>query len=120
MEQFYRFVEETFSCELPVRPGYEDLDKFPYPAFDLYEKRHFVPPPHLVRVHLPVHLLRAPYLYPRFVHRQAKGVLREIMHWRSLGVSHFALYGDNFLVRREAFAKPLLRGIAELPFDLSP
>jgi len=117
--EFYRFVEEAFSCKLALKPRQEDLDEFPYPAFDLYERRYFVPLLTSFGCIYRCTYCAAPYLYPRLVHRGAKGVLREIVHWRDRGVSRFALYDDNFLVRGEALAKPLLRGIAGLPFEVS-
>jgi radical SAM superfamily enzyme YgiQ (UPF0313 family) len=46
-------------------------------------------------------------------------VLGEIAHWADRGISRFALYDDAFLFRAEAFAKPLLLGMARLPFETS-
>ena len=116
---FYRFVEETFSRDLALGPGQEDLDEFPYPAFDLYERRHFVPLLTSSGCVYRCTYCAAPYLHPRLVRRQAGGVLREIMHWRDYGISRFVLYDDNFLASGEALAKPLLRAVARLPFEVS-
>ncbi len=119
MGRFYAFLEETFSRPIALKPLQADLDSFPLPAFDLYDRRHFVPLLTSLGCVYDCPYCAASYLYPRQVRRAAGGVLREISYWCNRGVSRFALYDDNFLFRAGEFAKPLLAGIARMTFDLS-
>ena len=121
MGRFYAFLEETFSCRIAFRPEQTDLDAFPFPAFDLYDHRHFVPLLTSFGCVYRCTYCAAPYLYPRRVRRKPESVLREISYWRDRGIVRFALYDDNFLFTPDAFAKPLLSAIGRSslrPFDL--
>jgi radical SAM superfamily enzyme YgiQ (UPF0313 family) len=117
--RFYAFLEETFSCRITFRPEQTDLDAFPFPAFDLYDHRDFVPLLTSFGCVYRCTYCAAPYLYPRRVRRKPDSVLREISYWCDRGIVRFALYDDNFLFTPDAFAKPLLSAIAGLPFDLA-
>ncbi len=119
MGRFYAFLEETFSCQIAFAPQQTDLDAFPFPAFDLYDRRYFVPLLTSLGCVYKCTYCATPYLYPRHVRKEPAGVLREISHWCTRGISRFALYDDNFLFRAREFAKPLLAGISRLPFDVS-
>jgi radical SAM superfamily enzyme YgiQ (UPF0313 family) len=119
MGRFYAFLEETNSGRIACKPQQTELDAFPFPAFDLYDHRYFVPLLTSFGCIYRCTYCAAPYLYPHRVRRTPDGVLREISYWRDRGVSRFALYDDNFLFAPDEFAKPLLSAIGSLPFDLS-
>ena len=87
----------------------------PYPAFDLYETRHFVPLLTSIGCAYRCTYCATPFLRPRIVRRTTQSVLEEMRHWQERGISRFALYDDNFLFGAADFAKPLLRGIGMLP-----
>jgi radical SAM superfamily enzyme YgiQ (UPF0313 family) len=87
----------------------------PYPAFDLYETRHFVPLITSIGCAYRCTYCATSFLRPRIVRRTGKSVLEEMGHWLGLGISRFALYDDSFLLAAADFAKPLLRAIAALP-----
>jgi radical SAM superfamily enzyme YgiQ (UPF0313 family) len=115
LEEFYAFVEESFGKKLKTRPAGDDINRMPYPAFDLYETRHFVPLITSIGCAYRCTYCATSFLRPRVVRRTPKSVLEEMGHWLELGVSRFALYDDSFLLAATDFARPLLRGIAALP-----
>ena len=117
LSTLYAFVEETFSCALPFKPRADELSRLPYPAFDLYEKRSFVPLLTSTGCAFNCTYCATSYLRPHISRRLPGEVLQEIEHWQDRGVSHFALYDDNFLFRKDTFSKPLLRGIGQLPLE---
>ncbi|MGD0231928.1 MAG: radical SAM protein [Syntrophorhabdales bacterium] len=117
--RFYTFLEDVFSSRLALKPEQGEIDAFPLPAFDLYDDRHFVPLLTSFGCAYRCTYCASPYLYPRPVRRDVRAVLGEIAHWADRGISRFALYDDAFLFRAEAFAKPLLLGMARLPFETS-
>jgi radical SAM superfamily enzyme YgiQ (UPF0313 family) len=119
LDRFYEMVGEI-SGERPFPgPGREDIDSFPYPAFDQYRTRAYVALLTSVGCAYRCAYCATPYLRPRIVRRDATNVLREITYWHEKQVSRFALYDDGCLTEGEEYAKPLLRGISRLPFDVS-
>ena len=58
-------------------------------------------------------------MHPRIVRRSTKSIVDEIIYWHDRNVEKFVLYDDNFLYKPNLYAKPLLRGIAKLPFRIS-
>ncbi|MGA3173103.1 MAG: radical SAM protein [Syntrophorhabdales bacterium] len=119
LDLFYAFVEEAVGWGLDRKPQQADLGAFPFPAFDLYEKRYFVPLLTSIGCVYRCTYCAAAYLYPRPARRAVKAVLEEIRHWSDRGVSRFTLYDDNFLADPGALAKPLLSSIASFPFEIS-
>jgi radical SAM superfamily enzyme YgiQ (UPF0313 family) len=119
LDRFYTLLEEMKGESLSFRPGYDDITNFPYAAFDLYQKRPYVPLLTSVGCLYGCAYCATPYLRQRIVRRQPKSVLRELMYWNEKEISRFALYDDAFLAYASDYAKPLLTGIARLPFDVS-
>jgi radical SAM superfamily enzyme YgiQ (UPF0313 family) len=117
LTQLYPFIEEAFQCTLPFKPFPDDLETMPYPVFDLYDERPFVPLLTSVGCAYKCTYCATSYLRPRIARRTPDNVLREIEHWHDRGVSRFALYDDNFLFKAHAYSKPLLASIARLPFE---
>jgi radical SAM superfamily enzyme YgiQ (UPF0313 family) len=100
-------------------PDPEDLDTFPFPAFDLLPELSYVC------------LLTArgcpfacPYcasrlLQPRFRERSPENILEEIRHWHQRhGVKDFAFYDDALLIHFERRIGPVLEGIIREGWDL--
>ncbi len=119
LDLFYRFVGDAFGMELRLKPGSEDLASLPYPAFDLYRRRQFVPLLTSFGCIYRCTYCATSFLHPGVVHRDPKSVVKEVMHWNELGISRFALYDDNFLYDGRDYAKPLLMALARLPFGVS-
>jgi radical SAM superfamily enzyme YgiQ (UPF0313 family) len=115
----YALIEKDLDCTLAFKPRLENFADFPYPLFDLYGTRRFVPLLTSLGCVFRCTYCATSYLYPRLISRRVEGVIGEMHHWKSRGISSFALYDDSFLQDREGFAKPLLEAIARLPFDVS-
>jgi len=115
LQELYAFIEETFDQKLRLTPAPDDIDAMPYPALDLYERRHFVPIIGSIGCAYRCTYCATSFLRPRMVRRPPESVLEEMAHWMGKGVFRFALYDDSFLAGAADFAKPLLRAIADLP-----
>jgi radical SAM superfamily enzyme YgiQ (UPF0313 family) len=115
----YDYIEEVLSKPLSFRPDMETPDALPYPCFDLYGNPPFVPL--LTSIGCAYHCVycATQYLHPKMLRRQPLDVLDEILHWYRYGCHRFVLYDDSFLFKKDAFAKPLLRAVAGLPFNVS-
>jgi radical SAM superfamily enzyme YgiQ (UPF0313 family) len=119
LDLLYAFIEDVFGIPLTFKPGAEDLRALPYPAFDLYRSRRFVPLLTSFGCIYRCTYCATSFLHPAPVHRDAKSVVKEIVHWKEFDISRFALYDDNFLFDGRSYAKPLLATLARLPFDIS-
>ncbi len=117
-ERFYRFVEDALSTTLAFRPSIYDLDALPYPCYDLCDEIPFVPLLTSFGCMYRCTYCATPYMHPSIVRRSPSSVLEEIKHWHGHEVKRFVIYDDNFLYEKERYVKPLLRGIAELPFRI--
>jgi radical SAM superfamily enzyme YgiQ (UPF0313 family) len=119
LRSLYAFIEEALSRPLAFKPDPEDLERLPYPAFDLYEKPFFVPLLTSLGCVYQCTYCATPYLHPKIIRRSPQSVLDEIRHWHDYAVSRFALYDDNFLFDKETYAKPFLNMVKRLPFSVS-
>lgn len=117
-EKFYRFVEDACSVSLSFKPLMDDLDILPYPCYDLYDRTAFVPLLTSLGCVFACTYCATPYMHPRVIRRSASSVIDEVCFWHDRNVERFVLYDDSFLYKRELYAKPLLKGLGELPFRL--
>ncbi len=96
----------------------QDLDTYPYPAFDL---QHWIP-------YVPILTSRgcpfactycaSHYLNPEPMRRSPEAVVEEIRYWhRTHGVVDFAFYDDALLVNAENHIIPILEGIVAAGLD---
>ncbi|MBL0712722.1 MAG: radical SAM protein [Desulfosarcina sp.] len=91
---------------------FDDLDAWPYPAFELQHRIAYIPL--LTSVGCP---FRCAYcashrLQPRKRRRDPLSVVAEIEHWHHrYGVRDFAFYDDALLVEAETHALPLLEAL---------
>jgi radical SAM superfamily enzyme YgiQ (UPF0313 family) len=115
--EFYAWAERVTGRSPGIAPAV--FSGLPYPCFDLYEKREFVPVLGSVGCVYRCSYCATPFLHPRIEERTAGKMIREIAHWHHEGAKRFVLYDDAFLVGREGRAKPFLRGVTELPFATS-
>lgn len=116
--KFYDFVEREFLMELSFRPSPYDFENLPYPCYDLYDTIPFVPLLFSYGCAYHCSYCATPHLHPSIVRRGPGSLVREILHWRQYDVKRFVLYDDNFLYKKEDYAKPLLNIFADLPFPL--
>ncbi|HVN95384.1 MAG TPA: radical SAM protein [Syntrophorhabdaceae bacterium] len=116
---FYDFVEERFSLPLSFKPAIDNLDALPFPCYDLYHHIPFVPLLTSLGCVFSCTYCATPYMHPEMIRRGPSSVLEEITFWHdNHGVTKFVIYDDSFLYKKEAYAKPLLKKIAELPFSI--
>ncbi len=97
----------------PVKvPDPEDLDTYPFPAFDLYPRL-----PYVCLLTARGCPLACPYcasrlLQPRFRERSPENILEEIRHWhQGYGVQDFAFYDDALLTHFERRLGPVLERV---------
>ncbi len=97
----------------------ENMDGFPYPAFDL--QHHIAYAPFLTSTGCP---FRCAYcashiLAPVRRFRSPESVVAELQYWRNChGVTDFVLYDDAFLIDPERRAVPLMERIIEAELDI--
>jgi radical SAM superfamily enzyme YgiQ (UPF0313 family) len=118
IEKFYYFLEDAFSISLSRKPLMDDLDKLPFPCHDLYESVAFIPLLTSFGCAFKCTYCATPYTHPTIIRRSPPSVLEEITFWQHRGVKKYVIYDDSFLYKKEIYAKPLLRGISELPFKI--
>jgi radical SAM superfamily enzyme YgiQ (UPF0313 family) len=117
--RFYAFVEEACGFPVSFKPDPMGLTNLPYPCFDLYEKCRFVALLTSVGCAYRCSYCATGYLQPRMLRRGTADVLGEVRHWHEYGIDRFVLYDDSFLFDKELYAKPLLRAMGELPFEMA-
>jgi radical SAM superfamily enzyme YgiQ (UPF0313 family) len=107
-----QLLQDLFGEEPSFMPDSENLDSFPYPAFDLIRKID----------QLPITTSRGcPYrcsycsshiLNKKFIRRDPVKVADEIEHWQEkFGVNNFSFYDDALLVEPDKMIIPLLHEI---------
>jgi radical SAM superfamily enzyme YgiQ (UPF0313 family) len=105
---------------IPIRtPDPEDLDTYPFPAFDLYPRL-----PYVCLLTARGCPFACPYcasrlLQPRFRERSPENILEEIRHWhQGFGVKDFAFYDDALLTHFEQRLGPVLERVIREGWDL--
>lgn len=98
-------------------PASEDLDRLPYPAFDLLEGPAQIPV--MTSRGCPFHCTycASPVLNKKFIRRDPLRVAGEIEFWRRRGIRNFSIYDDAFLIRPGEMAIPLMREIIARGID---
>lgn len=90
----------------------EDLDSYPYPAFDLENRIAFIPVLTSRGCPYSCSYCASHFLNPERMKRTPEPVINEIRHWhKRYGVEDFALYDDAFLTDAKNHAVPILEGI---------
>jgi len=95
-------------------PDAENLDSYPYPAYDLIFHPDQLPIMTSRGCPFDCAYCASRLLNPRFRRRNHKQVMGEMLFWHQrLGVINFSLYDDAFLAGPEEMAIPLLREIVK-------
>lgn len=90
----------------------DDLDTYPFPAFDLQHQIPCVPLLTTRGCPFACSYCAAHLLEPRRLRRSPESVMAELTHWhRRWGVSDFVLYDDAFLADPEGHAAPVLEAV---------
>jgi radical SAM superfamily enzyme YgiQ (UPF0313 family) len=111
-EQILQIVQDLFGVKTSFRPDRENLDSYPYPAFDLIRKIEQVPlttsrgcPYHCS--YCATHIFNDNYR-----RRDPLKVVDEIEFWQKhYGVINFAYYDDALLVNSTEMIIPLLQEV---------
>jgi radical SAM superfamily enzyme YgiQ (UPF0313 family) len=119
IDNFYSFLEKELLTVLPYKPDYYDFDTLPYPCFDLYDHIPFIPLLTSYGCIYKCTYCATPYMHPNIVRRKPESTANEILFWHDRGVNKFVIYDDNFLFKKDAFTKPLLKRIIAFPFSIN-
>jgi len=106
-----------FAANATVDPN--DLDTYPYPAFDLQTTINYIPLLTTRGCPFNCAYCASHFLEPRRLLRSPESVIEEIKYWHHRhGVRDFVLYDDAFLVEAGQHAIPILEGICRSGLDL--
>jgi len=101
-----------FSSSIKFDP--EELDSYPYPAFDLENKISFIPILSSKGCPFSCAYCASGYLNKKRMLRSTESLIEEIIYWHEkYEVIDFALYDDAFLLDANNHAIPLLEEIIE-------
>jgi len=97
----------------------QDLDTYPYPAFDLQHSIGYIPLLTSLGCPFSCDYCASKILQPRRITRTPANVVKEIRYWYdSYGVQNFVFYDDALLVNSEKHARPLFEQIISAGLDI--
>ncbi|MBW2515031.1 MAG: B12-binding domain-containing radical SAM protein [Deltaproteobacteria bacterium] len=97
----------------------DDLDTYPYPAFDLQHGISYVPILTSRGCPFACSYCASHYLNPRRMLRSPENVVEEIRYWhRTHAVRDFAFYDDALLVNADKHIIPILEGVIAAGLDI--
>jgi radical SAM superfamily enzyme YgiQ (UPF0313 family) len=103
-------LKSLYNQDMRFLPDHNNLDSYPYPAFDLI--RHPDQVPIMASRGCPYRCgyCASRLINNRFRRRDPIRVVDEIEHWHiRLDIRHFSLYDDAFLIDPDSMAVPLLK-----------
>ena len=104
-----KLLQDLFGEEPCFVPDSENLDSFPYPAFDLIRKIDQLPITTSRGCPYRCSYCSSPILHKKFIRRDPIKVVDEIEHWqKKFGVKNFSFYDDALLVKPDKMIIPLL------------
>ncbi len=113
-------LETLWGDRISCLPDPDKLDSYPYPAYDLLFHPEQLPLLTSRGCPLACSYCASKLLNPTFRRRNPVSVFAEILSWhRRLGVRHFSLYDDAFLVQPGEMALPLLKECVKQQLPLS-
>jgi radical SAM superfamily enzyme YgiQ (UPF0313 family) len=105
-------LKDLFGMDMPCLPDVQNLDSYPYPAFDLIRPLNYVPLLTSRGCPCRCSYCASHLLNPSFRRRDPILVADEIAFWHTrFGVNHFSFYDDALLVDARGMAIPLLQEI---------
>jgi len=105
-------VKEYLDDECSFRVDPDDLDSYPYPAFDLYSSPAQISIMTSRGCPFDCTYCASHLLNPHYKRRNSLKVANEIEHWhKNYGIKHFSFYDDALLIDPEGMAIPLLTEI---------
>ena len=97
----------------------DDLDAFPYPAYDLQKRIGYIPILTSLGCPYACDYCASKRLQPKRMLRSPSHVAGEIQYWHdNYGVKHFVFYDDALLVNSEKHAVPLFGQIIKTGLDI--
>ncbi len=108
-KQVLQLLQDIFGEKISFMPNEDNLDSYPYPAFDLIHKVEQVPI--TTSRGCPYHCsyCSSHILNKKFLRRDPIKVADEIEHWqKKFGVKNFSFYDDALLVESDKMIVPLL------------
>ncbi len=113
-ESLCDLVKDHTGYEIQPRFDFDDLDAWPYPAFDLQHRINYIPVLTTRGCPFDCVYCASSFLEPQLRRRSPWAVVEEIAYWHhQYGVIDFAFYDDALLVDAEKHALPMLEMIAE-------
>jgi radical SAM superfamily enzyme YgiQ (UPF0313 family) len=98
-KQILNLMQDVFGEKPSFMPDEENLDSFPYPAFDLIRKIDQLPITTSRGCPYRCSYCSSPILNKKFIRRDPIKVADEIEHWqKKFGVKNFSFYDDALLV----------------------
>jgi len=110
--QIFQLIEEVTGFQSSLRFDPNDLNSFPYPAFDLQRKIAYIPLLTSRGCPFSCTYCASKILQPRRMRMTPERVVEEIVHWQDYcGVKDFAFYDDALLIDPENHAVPMFKQI---------
>ncbi|MFO7840383.1 MAG: cobalamin-dependent protein [Desulfosalsimonadaceae bacterium] len=114
VEQILTVVEEFTGVGGSLRLDPQNMDTWPYPAFDLQHRIASIPLLSSLGCPYSCGYCASNILQPRRLMASPGRVVREIRHWHdACGVQDFVFYDDALLVNRKTHAEPLFEQIIQ-------
>ena len=105
-------LKDLLSMDMHFLPNVQNLDSYPYPAFDITRQRDYIPILTSRGCPYRCNYCASHLLIDRFRRRDPFCVANEIEHWYSrFGIKNFSFYDDALLVNPPEMASPLLHEI---------
>jgi radical SAM superfamily enzyme YgiQ (UPF0313 family) len=112
-------VEEYTGVAVSPKFDPDDLDTYPYPAFDLQTKINYVPLLTSKGCPFSCKYCASHVLNPKRMLRSPESVVEEITYWHERhGVKDFVFYDDALLVDSKTHAVPMFEKIIDAGFDV--
>jgi len=110
--RIFEIIEKTTGCQTLLKFDPDDLNSYPYPAFDLQRKITYIPLLTSKGCPFSCTYCASNILQPKRMTMTPERVVEEILHWQDYcGVIDFAFYDDALLVNPEKHAKPMFKQI---------
>ncbi|MEE8553545.1 MAG: radical SAM protein [Desulfobacterales bacterium] len=118
-EKILELVGDLTGFSVTTKFAPNDLDTYPYPAFELQRKIAYVPLLTSRGCPFACKYCASYFLNPKRMVRNPESVVEEIRYWHEkYSVEDFVVYDDAFLVDTENHAVPMLKEIVNAKFKI--